>query len=76
MMRHETVGGHLVASVSTSIFVAGSIAAAIGIGLPWLLARRGMDPAYGSGPVATVIQDILTIVVYLVYFAVLHAFGI
>ena len=63
----------LAAAVSTSIFVAGSVAAAIGIGLPWLLAQRGLDPAYGSGPVATVIQDILTI---LVYFAVLHAFGI
>jgi cation transporter-like permease len=48
-------------------------AAAIGIGLPWLLARRGMDPAYGSGPVATVIQDILRI---LVYFMVLQALGI
>jgi magnesium transporter len=41
--------------------------------LPWLFARRGWDPAYGSGPVATVIQDILTI---LVYFSVLRAFGI
>ena len=66
-------GPRLAAAVSTSIFVAGSIAAAIGIGLPWLLARRGLDPAYGSGPVATVIQDILTIVVY---FMVLQAFGI
>jgi magnesium transporter len=63
----------LAAAVSASIFIAGSIAAAIGIGLPWLLARRGLDPAYGSGPVATVIQDILSIVVY---FSVLHAFGI
>jgi magnesium transporter len=63
----------LAAAVSTSIFAAGSIAAAIGITLPWLLARRGVDPAYGSGPVATVIQDILTIVIY---FAVLQAFGI
>ena len=66
-------GARLAAAVATSIFVAGSIAAAIGIGLPWLLARRGLDPAYGSGPVATVIQDILTI---LVYFMVLQAFGI
>jgi magnesium transporter len=32
-----------------------------------------MDPAYGSGPVATVVQDILSIVVY---FMVLQAFGI
>jgi len=63
----------LAGAVATSIFVAGSMAAAIGIGLPWLLARRGIDPAYGSGPVATVIQDILSI---LVYFMVLQAFGI
>ena len=63
----------LAAAVSISIFVAGSVAAAIGIGLTWLLARRGIDPAYGSGPVATVIQDILSIVVY---FMVLRAFGI
>jgi magnesium transporter len=63
----------LAGAVSTSIFVAGTLASAIGLGLPWLFARRGWDPAYGSGPVATVIQDILSI---LVYFAVLHLFGI
>ena len=63
----------LAAAVSISIFVAGTIAAAIGLGLPWLFARGGMDPAYGSGPVATIIQDILSI---FVYFAVLQAFGI
>ena len=63
----------LAAAVSVSIFAAGAVASAIGIGLPWLFARRGLDPAYGSGPVATVIQDILSIVVY---FMVLRAFGI
>jgi magnesium transporter len=63
----------LAAAVATSIFVAGSLASAIGIGLPWLFARHGVDPAYGSGPLATVIQDILTIVVY---FCVLRAFGV
>jgi Mg/Co/Ni transporter MgtE len=31
-----------------------------------------MDPAYGSGPMATVLQDTLTILVYLV---ALRAFG-
>jgi magnesium transporter len=63
----------LAGAVSVSIFLAGSLASAMGIGFPWLLARRGMDPAYGSGPLATVIQDILTIVVY---FAVVRSFGI
>ena len=32
--------------------------------LPWLFQRFGYDPAFGSGPLATVIQDLLSIVVY------------
>ena len=63
----------LAGAVSTTIFLASSMASTISIGFPWLLARLDVDPAYGSGPLATVIQDILTIVVY---FGVLQAFGI
>jgi magnesium transporter len=63
----------LAVAVSIAIFAAGSMAAALGLGLPWLLARLRGDPALGSGPIATVIQDILSIVVY---FLVLRAFGI
>lgn len=63
----------LAAAVSTSIFAAGSVAAALGLAFPWLLARLRLDPAYGSGPLATVIQDILSI---LVYFTVVRAFGV
>jgi magnesium transporter len=63
----------LAGAVAVAIFAAGSIAAAIGLLFPWVLARLGRDPAYGSGPVATVIQDILSL---LVYFAVVRAFGI
>jgi magnesium transporter len=33
--------------------------------LPWGLQRLGFDPAFGSGPVATIIQDLLSISVYL-----------
>jgi magnesium transporter len=65
--------GRLAAAVAVAIFVAGSIAAAIGLLFPWVLARFGRDPAYGSGPVATVIQDILSL---LVYFLVVRAFGV
>jgi magnesium transporter len=36
----------------------------LGLLLPWLLARLGTDPAFGSGPVATIIQDVLTIAIY------------
>jgi len=63
----------LAGAVATSIFAAGTIAAALGLLLPWLIARLRADPAYGSGPIATVIQDILSI---LVYFGVLRAFGV
>jgi magnesium transporter len=33
--------------------------------LPWGLDRLGQDPAFGSGPVATIIQDLMSISVYL-----------
>jgi magnesium transporter len=59
--------------VASAIFAAGSMAAALGLLLPWWLARLGRDPALGSGPIATVIQDILSL---LVYFAVVRAFGV
>ena len=33
--------------------------------LPWLFQRLGKDPAFASGPLATVLQDLLSIVIYL-----------
>jgi magnesium transporter len=51
-------------AVALSILVAGSLATTIGLVLPWLLSRAGRDPAFGSGPLATVIQDVLSLVVY------------
>ncbi|HEX6413557.1 MAG TPA: magnesium transporter, partial [Burkholderiales bacterium] len=53
------------AAVATAIFAAGTMAAGLGLILPWWIARSGRDPAFGSGPLATVIQDILSILVYL-----------
>jgi magnesium transporter len=52
--------------VGLALCVAGTIASAIGLVLPWALSRLGMDPAFGSGPVATIIQDTLTILTYFV----------
>ena len=63
----------LAGAVAVSIFAAGSVAAALGLLLPWLFARLRLDPAYGSGPIATVIQDTLSIVVY---FLILRGFGV
>jgi magnesium transporter len=56
--------GRLAFAVSVSIVAAGGAATSIGLLLPWLLSRMGYDPAFGSGPVATVIQDVLSLVVY------------
>jgi len=53
-------------AVASAIVVAGSIATAVGLGFPVLLSRLGKDPALGSGPLATVIQDVLSLVTYLV----------
>jgi magnesium transporter len=52
-------------AVASAIVVAGTIAAAVGLGFPVLLSRLGKDPALGSGPLATVVQDVLSLVTYL-----------
>jgi magnesium transporter len=52
--------------VAISLFAAGTLASAIGLLLPWALSRLDIDPAFGSGPVATILQDALTILVYFV----------
>jgi magnesium transporter len=51
-------------AVGVSLFAAGTLASAIGLTLPWTLSQLGVDPALGSGPVATIVQDVLTIVIY------------
>jgi magnesium transporter len=51
--------------VALSIACAAAVASAVGLLLPWILSNRGLDPAYGSGPLATIIQDLLSISIYL-----------
>lgn len=50
--------------VSVSLFAACSVATIIAMALPWTLRRLGKDPVFGSGPLATVIQDLLSIAIY------------
>lgn len=57
---------NLAAGVGIALFAASSIACVLGLLLPWLLARIGLDPAFGSGPLATILQDVLTIAIYFV----------
>jgi magnesium transporter len=56
--------------VGLSVFAACSTATLAAMALPWLLDAFGFDPAFGSGPLATVIQDLLSI---LIYFAIATA---
>ena len=51
--------------VALALLVACSVATVVALVLPWLLHRSGRDPAFGAGPLATVVQDLLSIVVYL-----------
>lgn len=50
--------------VALAIFAASSVASLVAMVLPWLLDRLEIDPAFGSGPLATVIQDLLSILIY------------
>lgn len=52
--------------VAVSLFAACSVATVVAMLLPWLMTRWGQDPAYGSGPLATVLQDLLSLTIYLV----------
>jgi magnesium transporter len=54
----------LAATVAAALFAAASVATGLGFLLPWVFAQLGYDPALGSGPVATVIQDVLSIAIY------------
>jgi magnesium transporter len=55
----------LAAAVAIAVLAASTIATVVALLLPWLLQKWGKDPAFGSGPMATVIQDLLSIVIYL-----------
>jgi magnesium transporter len=58
-------------TVALSLVIAGAAATTIGLTLPWLLSRLGRDPAFGSGPIATIVQDVLSLAVYFLIASVL-----
>jgi magnesium transporter len=61
------IWGHpeVAVSVALAMLAACSIATVVAMALPWVFNRLGKDPAFGSGPLATVVQDLLSIAVYL-----------
>ncbi|MEV3901497.1 magnesium transporter [Mycobacterium sp. NPDC050551] len=54
----------LALAVSIAVVGASTVATVVALVLPWVLNRLGKDPAFGSGPLATVVQDLLSIVLY------------
>jgi magnesium transporter len=57
-------GMRLGLAVSLSLLVSCVTATLVALSLPYGFARLGRDPAFGSGPLSTVIQDLLSIAVY------------
>lgn len=51
-------------AVAIALAISCSVATIVAMALPYAIARFGRDPAYGSGPLATVIQDLLSILAY------------
>jgi magnesium transporter len=56
--------GEVALAVALALFCSCSIATLTAMGLPLAFQRLGVDPAFGSGPLATVIQDLLSITIY------------
>lgn len=54
----------LATTVTVALAASSLVASSLGLLLPWLLAQLGSDPAYGSGPLATIVQDVLTLAIY------------
>lgn len=52
-------------AVALALVASCSIATILAMALPWTFQRLGSDPAFGSGPLATVVQDLVSIAVYL-----------
>ncbi len=50
--------------VGLSVFAACSTATVAAMAFPWLFDAFGRDPAFGSGPLATVTQDLASILIY------------
>lgn len=58
--------GALSLAVGLSVLGGGMVSAVVGFALPWVFMRFGSDPALGSGPICTIIQDVASLFVYFV----------
>jgi magnesium transporter len=58
--------GALSLAVGLAVLGGGAVSAVVGFGLPWVFHRLGTDPALGSGPICTIIQDVASLFIYLI----------
>jgi magnesium transporter len=61
----------LALTVAVSIAATCSLSTLVAMALPRLFVGLGLDPAFGSGPLSTVIQDLLSVATYLTVAAAL-----
>ncbi len=54
----------LALAVGLAVLGGGVVSAVVGFALPWAFDRLGSDPALGSGPICTVIQDVASLLIY------------
>jgi magnesium transporter len=50
--------------LALSLFIAIASSVVTGLVIPFLLGRLKQDPANASGPIATIVQDILTVTIF------------
>lgn len=65
--------GALSVAVGLAVLCGGTVSAVVGFGLPWVFTRVGSDPALGSGPICTIIQDVASLFIYFVLVGALIA---
>ena len=61
----------LALAVGLAVLGGGAVSAVVGFGLPWTFKKLGSDPALGSGPVCTIIQDAASLSIYFALVSVL-----
>ena len=52
-------------TVSLALLASCGVASIVALLLPWVLTLLHKDPAFGAGPLSTVVQDLLSIAIYL-----------
>jgi magnesium transporter len=56
--------GALSLAIGLAVFGGGTVSAMVGFSLPWVFDHFGSDPALGSGPICTIIQDVASLSIY------------